>query len=127
MKSRIKLSDKTYFGYTLSLAQLSMLSFMPENEREKICYFVTECLTNHLGKNRLKQLLFDNNCKVDNYLFSDLVYCFTVGEEKEIMEEWYVGFNDEKDFESRKTDCYLSLYPKLYEKIKKRREWLNNL
>lgn len=118
---KIVMSKEKYEGYHLSLAQAAMLSEAEIADKIKTCKIVKNCLDTHKGKNKLKQELFDNFCPVDNYLFADLVFCCSLKEEREIMEEWYRGSDE---FESIRNDCYLSFYPDVLQDLKKHFEWL---
>lgn len=111
--TRIRLSGEVINGYSLSLAESAMLNGLTQEEKSKIINIVINNKYSHKGKNKLRQDLFDNFCKVDNYLFTDLVNAITVDEEKDIMYEWYRGF--EKNLPN---DCYTQQYPKVRELAK---------
>lgn len=115
--SKLEMSNEVYCDYHLTLAQATMLKDCSIEEKEKICRIVQKCKTEKLGKNKLRQMIFDNHCDIDNYLFADLVYCFSKKEEYSIMFEYYSGF-DIDNFDGIREDSYIKKYPQIYEDLK---------
>jgi hypothetical protein len=117
LKENLKLdmSKEVYCDYQLTLAQAAVLSYCTTEEKEKICKIVQQCKSKKLGKNKLRQMLFDNNCKTDTYLFSDLVNCVSKSEEKSLMLTYfYFEFDNLSDI---KDDCYLKKNPNIWKDI----------
>lgn len=117
----IKKSDLVISGYAYSIAQKEMMKYLTLDEKEKLTDIIINHFKNKRQKYRLRQDIFDNLAgKIDNYLFTDLCYAIDVDTEKEIMQEYYSGFDSietKDDLNNLLNNDYLNLYPDLQNEL----------
>lgn len=124
-----KKSDLTIKDYTFTVAQKEMMKYLSQEEKEKLTDIILNHFKNKQQKYRLKQDIFDNLAgKIDNYLFTDLCYTKDVETEKEIMYEYYSGYDtieSKEHLEEIINNEYLNSYPDLKEEVRKQLLLLN--
>ena len=122
-------SDLTIKDYHFTVAQKEMMKYLSDEDKMKLTEIIKNHFENRLQKYRLKQEIFDNLAgKIDNYLFADLCYAQDVETEKEIMAEYYAGFDtleSKEELEKVLDNEYLNLYPELKNDV--RNQLIENL
>lgn len=117
----VKKSDLTVKGFNYSIAQKTLISHFTEAQLNQITDLVKDCISSDNGKNTLRQEIFIKKIPVDNYIFSDLIFCCDLNKEKEIMLNYYSGFDlieDEDEIEEILKDEYLQKNPDIQECVK---------
>lgn len=122
-------SDLVINDYNFTIAQKEMMKYLSQEEKEKLTDIILNHFKNKQQKYRLKQDIFDNLAgKIDNYFFTDLCYVQDVGTEKEIMYDYYSGFDmieSKEELEEILNNEYLNLYPDLKKEVKEELLFLN--
>lgn len=128
-ESGIVMSDLTIKDYHFSVAQKELMKYLSQEEKEKLTNVILNHLKNKQQKYRLKQDIFDNLAgKIDNYFFSDLCYVQDVETEKELMYDYYSGFDtieSKEELEEILNNEYLNLYPDLKNEVREELLYLN--
>lgn len=116
-----KLSDLIIYDYHFTIAQKEMMKYLTNDEKQRLTTIIINHFNRKQQKYRLKQELFDNFAgKIDNYLFTDLCYAKDIDTEKEIMYDYYSGFDtlESKDeLNELINNEYLNLYPDLKQEV----------
>lgn len=123
-----KKSDLTIKDYTFTVAQKEMMKYLSQEEKEKLTDIIIAHFDNNEKRYRLKQEIFDQGIHIDNYLFADLCFCKDIEKEKEIMYDYYSGFDrleSKEQLEEIINNEYLNLYPDLKEDVRKQLLLLN--
>lgn len=122
-------SDLVINDYIFTIAQKEMMKYLSQEEKEKLTDIILNHFKNKQQKYRLKQDIFDNLAdKIDNYFFTDLCYVQDVETEKEIMYDYYSGFDmieSKEELEEILNNEYLNLYPDLKKEVKEELLYLN--
>ena len=122
-------SDLVINDYIFTIAQKEMMEYLSQEEKEKLTDIILNHFKNKQQKYRLKQDIFDNLAdKIDNYFFTDLCYVQDVETEKEIMYDYYSGFDmieSKEELEEILNNEYLNLYPDLKKEVKEELLYLN--
>lgn len=119
----IKKSDLTIKNYNFSIAQKEMMKHLSQEDKEKLTNIIISHFEKKEKRYRLKQEIFDNGIRIDNYLFSELCFCQDNEQENEIMEEYFCSFDTIetiKELETALNNEYLNLYPELKETVRRR-------
>lgn len=128
-ESKIKISDLTIKDYHFSVAQKELMKYLSQEDKKKLTDIILNHFKNKQQKYRLKQAIFDNLAgKIDNYFFTDLCYTQDVKTEKEIMYDYYSGYDtiESKDeLEEILNNEYLNLYPDLKNEVREELLHLN--
>lgn len=122
-------SDLVIKGYNYTIAQKELMKYLSQEEKEKLTDIILNHFKNKQQKYRLKQDIFDNLAgKIDNYFFSDLCYVQDVETEKELMYDYYSGFDaieSKEELEEILNNEYLNLYPDLKNEVREELLQLN--
>lgn len=122
-------SDLVINDYIFTIAQKEMMKYLSQEEKEKLTDIILNHFKNKQQKYRLKQDIFDKLAgKIDNYFFTDLCYVQDVETEKEIMYDYYSGFDtieSKEELEQILNNEYLNLYPDLKREVKEELLYLN--
>ena len=128
-ESKIIMSDLTIKDYHFSVAQKELMKYLSQDEKEKLTDILINHFINKRQKYRLRQDIFDNLAgKIDNYFFADLCYTNDAESEKELMYDYYSGYDcieSKEELEEIINNEYLDLYPDLKEKVREELLHLN--
>ena len=117
-----KKSDLILKGYQFTIAQKELMKHLSQEEKEKLTDMILNHFANKQQKNRLKQDIFDKFAgKIDNYFFADLCYIKDIETEKELMYDYYSGFDtieSKEELEKILNNEYLNLYPQLKKEVR---------
>jgi hypothetical protein len=93
--TEIKMSTFTYGGYNFSEAQMEIMRGISDDKRVKIGEILTEGMTKHKRSYQIKQTIF-NTLGIDGEYITNLCNA-DVAQERNIMRDYFLGF---EDFES---------------------------
>lgn len=119
----IQKSDLTIKGYNFTIAQKEIIKHLSQEEKEKLTDIIIAHFKNKEKRYRLKQEIFDQGIRIDNYLFSDLCFCDSIEIEWDIMNEYFSSFDlleTKEELEKLLDNDYLNLYPELKKEVRNR-------
>jgi hypothetical protein len=113
-------TENIFGGYLFTDAMVELSARCTKEQKEKIGKIMVDYRKGGIRTSRLKQMLWDENTGVDNYLFTAIVRIADFQEEQDLMADYFQESEFETEAEALEylnASKYLNKYPRLKEQV----------